>query len=75
MVVDYLCDQITEQDMTVACFYYDFASREAQTPINMLGSLLKQLLSGLGAISAEVVKNFGDRRRRLVAGGCNFRIL
>ena len=65
MVVDYLCDQITEQDMAVACFYYDFASREAQTPINMLGSLLKQLLSGLGAIPAEVVKKFRGQKKAI----------
>ena len=42
VVVDYLCDQAIEQDMAaVACFYYDYASREEQTAINMLGSLLK----------------------------------
>src|SRR5205807_10227144 len=31
MVVDYLCDQAIEQDMAVACFYYDFASRTEQS--------------------------------------------
>ena len=65
MVVDYLCDQVTEQDMTVACFYYDFASREAQSPANMLGSLLKQLLSGLGAIPAEIVQKFRGQKKAI----------
>jgi len=66
VVVDYLCDQDIEQDNAVACFYYDFASREAQSPTNMLGSLLKQLLSGLGAIPVEIMKKCLSQR---VIGG------
>ena len=67
VVVDYLCNQAIEQDMAVACFYYDFASREAQSPTNMLGSLLKQLLSGLGVIPGEIVQKF--RGQKKVIGG------
>jgi len=67
VVVDYLCDQAIAQDMAVACFYFDFASREAQTPTNMLGSLLKQLLSGLGVIPVEIVEKFRGQKR--VIGG------
>jgi len=51
--------------MAVACFYYDFASREAQTPTNMLGSLLKQLLSGLGEIPVDVVEKFRGQKRAI----------
>jgi len=65
VVVDYLCDRVIEQDMAVACFYYDFASREAQSPTNMLGSLLKQLLSGLGAIPEEIVKKFRGQKKAI----------
>jgi len=67
MVVDYLCDQATGQDMAVTCFYYDFASREAQSPTNMLGSLLKQLVSGLEAIPGEIKQKFQDQKK--VIGG------
>jgi len=67
VVVDYLCDQALEQDMAVACFYYDFASREAQSPINMLGSLLKQLLPGSGAIPPEIGQRFWGHKK--VIGG------
>ena len=69
MVVDYLCDQAIEKDLVVAYFYYDFASREAQFPTNMLGSLVKQLLSGLGAFTVEtgIAQIFRDKRK--VAGG------
>jgi len=65
VVVDHLCDQIIGQDMVVACFYYDFASREAQSPTNMLGSLLKQLLRGLGAIPVEIVQKFRDQKKAI----------
>ena len=67
VVVDYLCNQAIEKDLAVACFYYDFASREAQFPTNMLGSLVKQLLSGLGAIPVEIAQIF--RGQRKVIGG------
>jgi len=65
VVVDYLCDRVIEQDMAVACFYYDFASREAQSPTNMLGSMLKQLLSGLREIPVEIVKKFRSQKKAI----------
>ena len=65
MVVDHLCDQVIEQDMAVACFYYDFASREAQSPTNMLGSLLKQLLSGLAGIPVEIVRKYRGQKKAI----------
>ena len=71
-VVDYLCDQATERDTTVVCFYYDFASREAQSPTNMLGSLLKQLVSGLGAVPGEVEQKFRGHKRMI--GGRGLRL-
>ena len=65
VVVDYLCDQVIELDIAVTCFYYDFASREAQSPTNMLGALLKQLLNGLGVISMEIVKQFRGQKKAI----------
>ena len=65
VVVDYLCKQAIDQDIAVACFYYDFAAREAQSPTNMLGSLLSQLLSGLEAIPEEIRKGFRGQKRLL----------
>jgi len=67
VVVDYLCDKAVEQEMAVACFYYDFASRGVQSPANMLGSLLKQLLDGLEGIPMEIVQKF--RSQKKVIGG------
>jgi len=65
VVVDYLCSQAMEQDMAVACFYYDFASREVQSPANMFGSLLSQLLSGLEAIPGAIRKEFRGQKKLL----------
>ena len=41
LVIDKLCDEAAEEDTAVACFYFDFAARNEQSPVNMLGSLLR----------------------------------
>jgi len=48
LVIDKLCDEAVKGDPAVVCFYFDFASRNEQSPVNMLGSLLRQLVSGHG---------------------------
>ena len=65
--MDYLCDHAVKQHIAVVSFYYDFPSREAQTPTNMLGSLAKQLVTGLGEIPGEIVQKF--RSQKKVIGG------
>jgi len=55
LVIDKLCDEAREGDTAVMCFYFDFASRNDQSPVNMLGSLLRQFVSGLGGIPEEEV--------------------
>ena len=46
LVIDKLCDEAVEGDPIVVCFYFDFAARNEQSPVNMLGSLLRQLVNG-----------------------------
>ena len=53
LVIDKLCDEAGEGDTAVMCFYFDFASRNEQSPVNMLGSLLRQFVSGLGGICSK----------------------
>ena len=72
LVVDRLCDRAKEQNMAVACFYVDFAAREEQIPTNMLGSLLKQIVSGLENIPDEISRSFQDHKR--VIGGRGLRV-
>ena len=56
-----------EGDTAVACFYFDFAARTEQSPVNMLGSLLRQHVSGLEGIPEAVVQSF--RNQKKVIGG------
>ena len=69
LVIDRLCDEAGEEDedTAVACFYFDFASRNEQSPVNMLGSLLRQLVSGLDGIPEAVIRSF--RKQKKVIGG------
>jgi len=66
-VIDKLCDEAVEEDTAVACFYFDFAARTEQSPVNMLGSLLRQLVSGMEGIPEAVVQSF--RNQKKVIGG------
>ena len=67
LVVDKLCDEAAKEDTAVACFYFDFAARNEQSPVNMLGSLLRQLVSGPAEIAEAVAQCFREERR--VIGG------
>jgi len=67
LVIDKLCDETVEGDPAVVCFYFDFAARNEQSPVNMLGSLLKQLISGQGEIPEAIASDF--RKDKMVIGG------
>jgi len=72
LVVDRLCDKAREENIAVACFYVDFAAREEQSPTNILGSLLKQIVGGLGTIPEEIRETFQDHKK--VIGGRGLRV-
>jgi len=67
LVIDKLCDEAVEEGTSVACFYFDFAARSEQSPVNMLGSLLRQLVTGLEGIPEVVVQSFLNQKK--VIGG------
>ena len=67
LVIDRLCDEAVKGDPTVACFYFDFAARNEQSPVNMLGSLLRQLVSGQRKIPEAIVEDF--QKEKSVIGG------
>ena len=50
------------QNTTVTCFYFDFAARKEQTATSMLGSLLRQMVSGTGRISEDVWRALREQR-------------
>src|SRR5437868_12706492 len=72
LVIDKLCDMAKEQNIAVACFYVDFAAREEQSPTNILGSLLKQIVGGLERIPDEISQTFRDYK--MVIGGRGLRV-
>ena len=67
LVIDKLCDETVKGDPTVACFYFDFAARNEQSPVNMLGSLLRQLVSGQKIIPEAIAEEF--QKEKSVIGG------
>ena len=44
-VIDSLCDRATEESTTVAGFYCDYRLQQEQTTTNIVGAILKQLVS------------------------------
>ena len=69
LVVDKLCDEAGEEDTAVMCFYFDFAARNGQSPVNMLGSLLRQLVSGLEKIPDPVVQDYRKQKKGIGGRG------
>ena len=67
LVIDKLGDEAEAGDTAVMCFYFDFAARNEQSPVNVLGSLLRQFVIGLEAIPEVVVQDF--RKQEKVIGG------
>ena len=69
LVIDSLCDQAGGRNATVACFYFDFAAQNEQSPTNMLGSLLKQLVCGQGEIPEEISRAYQDQQNAIGGRG------
>ena len=67
LVIDKLCNEAVEGDPTVVCFYFDFAARNEQSPVNMLGSLLRQLVNGQEGVPEMVAREF--RKEKMSIGG------
>ena len=63
--MDRLCDQTKGQNITVACFYLDFAARKEQSATNILGSLVKQMVSGMERIPEDISRAFQEQKRAI----------
>jgi len=66
-VIDTLCKRAVEENAAVACFYFDFATPEEQSPAVILGSVLRQVMGGLEEVPERIVRAFRDREK--VIGG------
>ena len=69
LVIDNLCEQARGQNATVACFYFDFAAQNEQSPVSILGTLLKQLVFGLQEIPEEISEAYRDRKNAIGGQG------
>ena len=67
LVIDTLCKQGEGGNAAVACFYFDPTAQEEQSPVAILGSVLKQVVGGLNEVPERIVKAF--RGREKVIGG------
>jgi len=69
MVIDNLSSQARGQNTTIACFYFDFAAKHEQSPVGVLGSLLKQMVFGLEGIPEEISEAYRDRKNAIGGHG------
>jgi len=67
LVIDNLCNQARERNVSVACFYFDFAAQKEQSPTSVLGALLKQVVTGLEEVPEEIVRDY--ETQKTVLGG------
>ena len=65
LVVDRLCDHAREQSTTVTCFYFNLAARKEQSATNTLGSMLKQMVSGMERIPEEISRAFQEQKKAI----------
>ena len=72
LVIDALCDQAKKEDnIAVACLYYDFLAQQDQTITNMMGAILKQLIGG-GDIPENLREAFQEGKKEI--GGRGLRL-
>ena len=71
LVTDVLCDQAKNEDIAVACLYCDFLAHQEQTIVNMMGAILKQLVSR-GEIPIYLREAFQEGKKEI--GGRGLRL-
>lgn len=60
ITIDYLTNSVQNKDIGIAYIFCNYQSRLEQTPVNLLASLLKQLLQSQSSLSNDV-KNLSER--------------
>jgi len=64
-VIDWLCDQAIGHNAAVAFFYFDYTAGKEQSPTNVLGAVLKQIVGGLEEIPEGITQAYGDYRKMI----------
>jgi len=63
LVMDRLGDWAGSQGVTVTSFYFDYAAQKAQSPANMLGAVLRQVVGGLGEVPGEIAQAYHNQKQ------------
>ena len=69
LVIDDLGDRVRGRNATVACFYFDFAAQNDQSPTSVLGSVLRQLVCGQEEIPEEIFRAYKDQKNSIGGRG------
>ena len=64
-MIDTLCKHAQAGHAVFACFYFDFAAQEEQSPGAILGSVLRQAVAGLDKVPERIIKAFRGRERAI----------
>jgi len=64
LVIDSICDQARNEDITAACLYCDFLAQQEQTITSMMGAILKQLV-GKGDIPIYLREAFQQGKQEI----------
>ena len=67
LVIDSLCDRAGDQEVAVACLYFDFAAQKEQSPASMLGAVLKQIVSGLEKVPKGIAQAY-EKQKKVIGG-------
>ena len=68
-MIDRLCDEARGHNTAVACFYFHSAAGKEQLATGMLGSLLKQIVSGMETIPEEISQAFQEQKMAIGGRG------
>ena len=63
LVVDKLRDQTGGQYAAVTCFYLDFTERKEQIATSILGSILKQVISGTESLPEDIWQALQEQKK------------
>ena len=68
LVIHTLCGRVSVGNMAVACVYCEFHTQNEQSTAELLGALLKQIVSALELVPNEIQREFENSKGRV--GGC-----
>ena len=60
-----LYDRAGGKNTAVTCFYFDFAARGGRSTTGVLGSFLKQVVSGMEKIPEEILQAFQEQKKAI----------